>query len=182
MSVLTAAVKEMSIATQQAKCALATMSRSAARLSNQSTSTLYGVTGGFLGTGVAYALSLAFPVSLAAIGLILTGLGIVGGVLFYRGRRRIDVEARLDENRLAADEMLRRIKQLPRDAPPHVREEMWLTYQSLNSVQQFRRTVVAIPSTAGAPEDTPLLGAPQPVEATSVPAAEERNARTELKR
>jgi hypothetical protein len=178
VSKLTAVVKEMSAATQQATRALAAMSRSAARLSAQSTSTLYGVTGGFLGTGGAYALSLAFPVSLAAVGFILTGLGIVGGVLFYRGRRRIDIETRLDENRLASDEILRRIKLLPRDTPPHVREEMWLTYQALNSVQQFRRTVVAIPISRDAAEDTALLRAPQPPEAIPVTPQLDRNVKS----
>jgi hypothetical protein len=154
------ALKELSSATQEASRALAVMSRSAARLSVQNTSTLYGVSGGFVGTGVAYGLSLSVPVSLPIVAFIVTGFGVVGGVLFYRGWRRVDVENRLDENRLATEEILSRIKKLPKDAPQRVRDEMWRTYEMLNSTAQFRRTVASLPDVRSSENEPALLPSP----------------------
>jgi hypothetical protein len=133
--------RELGAATRQATRVLDTLSTSATILSNQSTSTLFGVLGGLLGIGAAYGLSIALPISLAAAGVILTALGLVGGVLSSRGRNRQNVEIRLDENRMAADEILRRIKQLPKSTPEHVRNGMWDTYLILSSVDQFQRMV-----------------------------------------
>jgi hypothetical protein len=154
------ALKELYSATQEASRALAIMSRSATRLSVQNTSTLYGVSGGFVGTGVAYGLSLALPVSLPIVAFIVTGFGVVGGVLFYRGWRRVDVESRLDENRLATEEILSRIKKLPKDAPQRVRDEMWRTYEALNSTAQFRRAMVSLPDVRSSENEPALLPSP----------------------
>jgi hypothetical protein len=163
MSRFSSEIKEMSTATQRANNAIAAMSRSASRLSSLNTSTLYGTAGGFLGMGIAYILSLAFPISLTAVSIILTSLGVVGGILFYRGLKRVDLEGWIESNRLAADEILRRIKQLPKDAPQQTRDEMWLTYQALNSRSQFP-TMVTIADSSRRIDDTLLIAAQPPSE------------------
>jgi hypothetical protein len=162
MSKIQTALKEMKAATQDASRVLSAMTRSASRLSAQNTSTLYGVIGGFFGIGIAYALSLAFPVSLSVGAIILMGFGIVGGVLFYRGLPRVGLDTRLDENRFAAEEMLRRIKQLPRHVPQHVRDEMWMTYKMLNSYTQFRRTLEVFPEADVTERELELFTAASP--------------------
>jgi hypothetical protein len=98
---------------------------------------LFGVFGGFLGLTAAYALSFVLPVSLLALEFLLAGLGVSGGVLAYRLSRGLDVERRLDMNRMASDEILDRIKRLPKDTPPAVRDQLWLSYQHLNSIPQM---------------------------------------------
>ena len=121
--------------TKQATRAIDDVSTSSAKLTRQNTSTLCGVTGGFVGLAVAYGLSLAFPVSLAVVGFILTGLGITGGVLSFRLLRGVDVEYRLDRNRIACEEILDRIKRLPPGTPREVRDDLWTTFRALNSTQ-----------------------------------------------
>lgn len=124
----------LSAITRQASKAIDDVSGSSSRLTRQNTSTLCGTVGGFLGMATAYALSLAFPISLPIVGVIATGLGISGGVLSLRLLRGVDVEYRLDRNRIACDEILDRIKRLPAGTPKEVREELWSTYRALNSV------------------------------------------------
>jgi hypothetical protein len=130
-------VQSLAATTKQVTKALSELSRSASRLSSQSTSTLCGVAGGFIGMSAAYGLSLAFPISLPIVAFLLAGVGVSGGVLTYRLNRGVDVEVRLDINRLAVDEVLDRIKKLPKDAPPEVRKQLWETYQALNYVPQL---------------------------------------------
>jgi hypothetical protein len=125
--------ESLSAITRQASKSIDDVSGSSSRLSRQNTSTLCGTVGGFLGLAGAYALSLAFPISLPILGFIATGLGISGGVLSFRLLRGVDVEYRLDRNRIACDEILDRIKRLPSGTPKDVRDELWATYRALNS-------------------------------------------------
>jgi hypothetical protein len=137
MSAYDRSLQVLAASTRQVTKAMAEFTRSSSRLSLQNTSTLFGVAGGFVGLTVAYVLSLSFPVSLIIVAFLLSALGISGGVLLYRLVRGIDVERRLDLNRMAVDEVLDRIKSLPRNAPDPVREQLWVTYQALNTVPQF---------------------------------------------
>lgn len=131
--------------TRQVSRAIDDVTGSSAKISRQNTSTLFGIVGGFLGLGAAYVLSLTFPVSLPAVGLILTGLGINGGVLGYRLSRGVDIEDGLERNRVVCDEILDRIKRLPPGTPKDVRDQLWLTYKTLNAVPQI---ITALPSPA----------------------------------
>ncbi len=108
---------------------------SASKASKQSTSTLAGVAGGFTGMAVVYTLTFMAPIELQIAGPIGTGLGIICGVLMFRGRAMLGFERRLEQNTIAADEILRRILALPKDTPPHVREALWNTYGALNSMR-----------------------------------------------
>ena len=137
MKLADSAARSLEATTRQAAKALTELSRTASRLSTQNTSTLCGVAGGFIGMSVAYGLSLTFPISLPVAAFLLCGVGVSGGVLAYRGSRGVDIEKRLDLNRMAVDEVLDRIKKLPKDAPPEVRKQLWDTYQSLNAAPQL---------------------------------------------
>ena len=149
MTLLDSATRSLAATTKQASNALTELSRSASRLSSQNTSTLYGVAGGFVGMSIAYGVSIVLPLSLPIVAFLLAGLGVCGGVLTYRRGRGVDIEKRLDLNRMAADEVLDRIRKLPRDAPPEVRKQLWDTYQSLNTVSQLNTnpigTTLALP-------------------------------------
>lgn len=79
-------------------------------------------------------LTFVAPISFPVVSVFLTGLGIVGTMLAHRGRRRMDFESRLEENRIATEEILSRIKSLPKSAPQEVKDELWLTYRMLNSM------------------------------------------------
>jgi len=125
--------ESLSAITRQAAKAIDDVSSSSSKLTRQNTSTLCGTFGGFVGLAAAYGLSLLFPVSLPVVGFIATGLGISGGVLSFRLLRGVDVEYRLDRNRIACDEILDRIKRLPPGTPREVRDELWATYRALNS-------------------------------------------------
>ena len=131
--------------TRQVSRALDNVTGSSAKISRQNTSTLFGIVGGFLGLGAAYVLALTFPVSLPAVGLILTGLGISSGVLGYRLSRGVEIEDGLERNRIVCDEILDRIKRLPPGTPKDVRDQLWLTYKTLNAVPQI---IAALPSPA----------------------------------
>lgn len=126
------------------------LNRAAAKASAQSSSTLIGVVGGLIGMATAYVLSFVTPgSSVEVLAAIFTGLGIVGGVLIYRGGTRLNFEKRLEENRIAAEEIMSRIKALPRNTPPAVRDELWATYQMLNSISVImNRGPQALPSSS----------------------------------
>jgi hypothetical protein len=113
---------------------LGELSRAASKASAQSSSTLFGVIGGFVGMAFAFGFSPFVPVSIAVLGPACTGIGITLAVLLCRGRSRLDLERSIDANRLAANEVLDRIKALPSDTPTEVRDELWATYKALNSL------------------------------------------------
>jgi hypothetical protein len=113
---------------------LGELSRAASKASAQSSSTLFGVIGGFVGMAIAFGISPFVPVSIVVLGPACTGIGITLAVLLSRGRSRLDLERSIDANRLAANEVLDRIKALPSDTPTEVRDELWATYKALNSL------------------------------------------------
>jgi hypothetical protein len=95
---------------------------------------------------VAYALVFVAPVSFAVLGPVCSGLGIVVAILLNRGGSRLQFERKLEENRIAAEEIMSRIKALPRNAPPDVRDELWSTYRTLNSMATASRGMQSLPS------------------------------------
>jgi len=94
--------------------------------------TLLGAFGGLVGLSLAYLASAFAPVSLPILCVLLSSSGIVAGLIFHRGRRRFVLECRIEENRLAAKEILDRIEHLsPENTPQEVRDDLWLAYRSL---------------------------------------------------
>ena len=110
---------------------LAKLSSSAGMLGKNNSSNLFGVCGGLVGSLAGIGLAHLVGISLLAT-TPLTGLGMVAGILLYRGRKRILVEKRIDESRLATEEILRRIRELPKNAPQSVRDGLWQAYQEFN--------------------------------------------------
>jgi hypothetical protein len=109
---------------------LSTQSKAA---SASSTSTLFGMLGGFSGGGIAYAISIYTQSALTGLGPILAGAGIVVGVLIYRGSARIKLESRLEMHKQALAAVREEIRLLPKNAPQSVRDEAWETYRGLLS-------------------------------------------------
>ena len=79
------------------------LSDTSERLDRKNSSTLFGTAGGLLGAAIGTSLSYATGFSLLALSTPLTGLGVVLGILLYRGPIRIRLEKRISENRLACD-------------------------------------------------------------------------------
>lgn len=141
-----AAFKSLVTTTREGSRALSELIRASAKASAQSTSTLMGVVGGFIGMAFAYGLTFLAPIALPIVGPICSGLGIVLAILIHRGKSRMIFERKLDQNRIAADEIMARIKALPKNAPQHVRDELWNTYKTLNSMATMANTVpLALP-------------------------------------
>ena len=114
------------------------LAASAERLSSKRSATLMGTLGGSIGLGIAYALTFIAPaVNVAVAGPILASFGLLAALLFHRGPRRIALERLIEENTLAVDEILARIKALPKNAPKEVVDDYWRLYRSL--IQDFQR-------------------------------------------
>lgn len=139
-------LRELVAATREAGRIVTNVLRTSVKLSSQSTSALCGVAGGTFGIATAYALSLLTDISLPVVSTILCTLGIVTGILAYRGRSRIGMDSRMEQNRIATEEVLRRIKKLPADTPDEVRAELWQTFRHLNSTAQFLEPRVPPPA------------------------------------
>jgi hypothetical protein len=110
------------------------MAQTSERATDRSSEVLFGVVGGAAALMAAYTLSLAVPAAAFFVGgPIAAVFGIPAGILSWRGRRRFKIEKRIAENRIASDEVLERIKALPRNAPASVRESLWTLYNALNA-------------------------------------------------
>lgn len=101
--------------------------------SANTSSTLFGMLGGFVGTGAAYAISFYTMAAFGVLAPIMAGAGIVLGVLTYRGSERFKFESRLEMHQKAIEVIRTEIKSLPRNAPQAVRDELWNTYTRLVS-------------------------------------------------
>lgn len=97
--------------------------------------------GGGIGSGVATYIGLpliiASPVS--------TCVGIVIGVLAYRGRDRLRFESKLELHKQALAAIREEISLLPANAPQSVKDEAWNTYSRLLSVSPATADSIAIP-------------------------------------
>ena len=69
----------------------------------------------------------------AFTGPIAATIGIPAGVLGFRGPRQILLERRISQNRMALDEILNRIRTLPKGAPEEVRKRLWDQYSTMSA-------------------------------------------------
>lgn len=123
-----------------------------------------GLSGGLLGLLAAYVLGQFVP-QIALAGLFFTAAGIVFGLIIQRRAKPDAFASRLEENKLAAQELLVRIRSLPKSAPPDIREELWLMYRELNSAM----APVSRPSVVAASAEAPANEAANPVPAGKMP-------------
>lgn len=121
------------------------LSNSSKILDKHSSATLFSITGGILsatlGAGLCYFTGFSFLILSAPF----TVLGLTVGILIHRGPRRIRLEKRIAENRLACDEILSRIKNLPTNAPDEVKQELWSIYRQLNNNYERQINILLAP-------------------------------------
>ena len=113
------------------------------RATDRSSEVLVGVAGGAASLLIAYGVSVAIPVvSFALSGPIGACLGLPLGILAWRGRRRfriereatetrLRIEAEIAANKLKADEIMKRLKALPKNAPRQLRDALYREYLAL---------------------------------------------------
>lgn len=160
MKSLASAARSLSATMRESARTLSELTRAAAKASKESSSTLYGAFGGCVGMGFAYAATITTPVvSMSVVGPLGTAAGILVGVLFFRGHARFDLERRFEANRMAADEVLARIRALPRKAPASVREALWDTYRRLSTADAMSQPP-ASPAVTSSQSGLPQLPAP----------------------
>ena len=79
--------------------------------------------GALIGTLAGLILCVYLPVlGKLVVTTILTALGLVAGVIVYRGPRRVPLERIMDERKLHNAGLLLEIQQLPKSAPQDVRD------------------------------------------------------------
>jgi hypothetical protein len=165
------ALQELKQLADQTDRLVKTLTRTAEALEKTSTSVLYAVTGGCLGTLASIAIVHYVAVSMFLISPPVTGLGLAGGLLFSRGFRRPRIESRIAEARLFEKDILDRVKNLPRNAPQEVRDELWTSYRKINtaierlSMQFLRldnRQAEALPAPQEQPVSLPEPPTPSP--------------------
>jgi hypothetical protein len=139
------AIRELDQVAKQTEDFLSRLASASEKLSKKDSSALFGTAGGLLGVLVGLAISPFIGISFLALSTPLTGLGVLGGILAHRGRRRVRLEKRIAENSLAANEILDRIKNLPRNAPEEVRADLWQTYRLLNKGYESQSAVLLAP-------------------------------------
>jgi hypothetical protein len=130
---------------QQTTKLLERVTSSSEKLGRQNSTTLVGSLGGIIGAITAVGTAHVAGISILMIGAPLSALGILGGILVCRGTRRIKLERRIAENRMAADELLDRIKALPKNAPDEVRENLWRAYGALTQSYSNQTAVLLSP-------------------------------------
>lgn len=93
---------------------------------------LTAAVGGLLGLAAGYVLSISFKLPLGVCSFLgcATMLALTLALTHIRGRGSF--EKRLEENKAAMQEVLARIRALPKNAPPEVRDELWQIYRALN--------------------------------------------------
>jgi len=97
--------------------------------SASSSSTLFGMLGGFTGSGIADAASFYSASTFVGLAPILAGAGIVIGVLAFRGTGRVKLESKLEAHKRALESVREELRLLPRNAPQVVRDAAWETYR-----------------------------------------------------
>jgi len=140
-----AATDRLEKVSRQTAQLLERVTSSSEKLGRQSSTTLVGSVGGIIGSLGATAVAHFAGISLMLLGAPLSALGILGGILVCRGTRRIKLERRIAENRIAANELLDRIKALPKGAPNEIRDELWRAYSSLTQCYQNQAAVLLAP-------------------------------------
>lgn len=127
-------ISELERINNRAEKALDKLIQASENADSRESSTLFGTAGGILGAlaGILIAPHIALPVLL--ISTPLTALGIIGGILIYRGRDGIKLEKMIAKNRRLCNEVLNRINSLPEDTPQSVIDNLWEHYNRLNGV------------------------------------------------
>jgi hypothetical protein len=135
-------------------------------VSSRSSSSLFGALGALIGVSVAYLLSALVPtVSFVELGPMLGGAGLLSPMLVFRGRKLMQLERQTEEqkmllqrNRMVWDDYLERMRKLPKDVPPEVKNELWRRIihidQSMDGVTTKKTELLPPPS------QTPLLPSP----------------------
>lgn len=141
-SLMDARIKSCLDASKRLFSQLAAQSKAA---SASSSSTLFGMLGGLVGGGIAYGISTYTGLPLIIVSPVLAGVGIVIGVLAYRGRDRLRFESKLELHKQAVAAIREEISLLPENAPQSVKDEAWNTYSRLLSVSPATGDSIAIP-------------------------------------
>jgi hypothetical protein len=141
----TVATERLENVSRQTATLLERVTSSSEKLGRQSSTTLVGSVGGIVGSLAAVGVAHYAAISLMLIGAPLSALGILGGILLCRGTRRIKLERRIAENRIAANELLDRIKALPKTAPKEIRDRLWQAYGSLTQGYENQAAVLLAP-------------------------------------
>lgn len=128
------AAKRLSETLQQSKKLFSQLSDQSRKAAESGTSTLCGMLGGFLGTGLAYAAPFYTSATFLGLAPICAGLGIVIGVLAFRGPARFRLEAKIEMHQRALDALLEQIRRLPRNTPEYVRVRAWENYTRMLSM------------------------------------------------
>jgi hypothetical protein len=141
----TLATERLENVSQQTAKLLERVTASSEGAGRHSSSTLVGSVGGIVGVLSAVGIAHIAGISLALLGGPVSALGILGGILVCRGTRRIKLERRIAENRLAANEILDRIKALPKNAPDEIRDGLWRAYGSLTQGYETQAAILLAP-------------------------------------
>ena len=88
--------------------------------------------GGVLGLGAGYLLSMTFQLPLGVCSFLGCAAMLALTLALCHVRGRGSFEKRLEENKAAMQEVLARIRALPKNAPAEVRDELWQIYRALN--------------------------------------------------
>lgn len=110
-----------------------------------SSSTLFGAAGGIIGALAGTLIALHIALSVLLLSTPLTALGIIGGILVYRGRNGIKLEKMIAQNRIACNEVLDRINSLPDNAPQDVVDGLWENYNMLNGAYRNQSAIALSP-------------------------------------
>lgn len=105
---------------------------------NQTSQTLFGAAGGIVGTIGGWAFSTGFGISLGLAAPSLASLGIVAGVLTYRGHRHFQIEKAIRANKLIKGSIVEEYNALPPDAPDEVRQKIWDRYNEVTVLSTGR--------------------------------------------
>lgn len=150
---LKSAAKRLGQSLQESKKLFNQLSAQSRAASTNSSSTLFGMIGGFVGMGAAYALPFYTTATFLGLAPILAGAGVVAGVLVFRGTGRFKLERRLEAQKRALESVREEIRLLPKNAPQAVRDEAWETYRRLLSASPLPLERSALPP----PQQVPQL-------------------------
>lgn len=142
---LQSAAKRLGQSLQESKKLFNQLSAQSRAASANSSSTLFGMIGGFAGMGAAYALPFYTGATFFGLAPILAGAGVVAGILAFRGTGRFKLERRLEAHKRALESVREEIRLLPKNAPQAVKDEAWETYRRLLSASPLPLERSALP-------------------------------------
>ncbi|WP_139236730.1 hypothetical protein [Rugamonas rubra] len=160
------ASKRLGQTLQESKKLFNHLSAQSRAASASNSSTLFGMLGGFVGAGAAYTIPFYTTATFLGLAPILTGLGIVLGVIAFRGPSRFKLESKLEMHQRSIEVVLEEIRRLPKNAPQDVRDEAWNTYKHLLSISPVAQkyAVPQAPSSPAQPQISNSPAAPSPAQ------------------